>query len=205
MPSHVAPEANDVPLPPLPPLPEPPSVEIKVAIASVQLLEDCPEPAPAATATARQSPGAASLPGPSAGPAERSQQEGDSAFAGDCIPSTVQLSIRSDVLGPFRVEAVRVLDPKSQRAAGTATLRGPTRWSDSMYSPWDGRVDVKTELKISYKLGALDLARAAELVGPDFSTYMGPFVLELDVSVDGHRQTIRSAEVAREPPHLMVT
>ncbi|MCX6480510.1 MAG: hypothetical protein NTY24_08945, partial [Mycobacterium sp.] len=103
VPSHVAPEANDVPLPPLPPLPEPPSVEIKVAIASVQLLEDCPEPAPAA----RQSPGAASLPGPSAGPAERSQQEGDSAFAGDCIPSTVQLSIRSDVLGPFRVEAVR--------------------------------------------------------------------------------------------------
>lgn len=205
MPSHVAPEANDTPPPPLP---EPPSAEIKVAVASVQLIEDCPELAPAAAASARK-PVAASLPGPSVGgPAGRSQQQGDAIddrHYRHCTQSTVQLSVRSDVLGPFRIEAIRVLDPKSQRAAGAATLREPTRWSDSMYSPWDGQVDVKTELKISYKLGALDLTRAAELVGPDFNTYMGPFVLELDVSVDGHRQTIRSAEFGREPPHIMVT
>jgi hypothetical protein len=34
---------------------------------------------------------------------------------------------------------------------------------------------------------------------------MGPYVLELEVSVDGHRQTIRSAEFTHEPPHIMVT
>lgn len=195
MPSHVAPDANDTPPAPLP---EPPSAEIKVAVASVQLIEDCPELAPAAAASARKP--TASLPGPSA-----AGEAIDDRHDRHCTQSTVQLSVRSDVLGPFRIEAIRVLDPKSQRAAGSATLREPTRWSDSMYSPWDGRVDVKTELKISYKLGALDLTRAAELVGPDFNTYMGPFVLELDVSVDGHRQTIRSAEFGREPPHIMVT
>lgn len=69
MPSRVAPEADDVPLPPL--QPEPPSVEIKVAIASVQLLEDCPSPAPAARRR-----GGGGSPGPSAGPAERWQQRG---------------------------------------------------------------------------------------------------------------------------------
>jgi hypothetical protein len=34
---------------------------------------------------------------------------------------------------------------------------------------------------------------------------MGPFLLEIDVSVDGKRQTVRSSAFSREPPHVMVT
>ena len=113
--------------------------------------------------------------------------------------------LRSDVPGGFRIEAARVIDPKTQKSAGTAKLRAPTRWDETggTYAAWNERVDSKAELKISYKLGELDLARAVELVGPEFNTYGGPFVLELDVSIDGHRQTIRSPEFTREPPHIM--
>jgi hypothetical protein len=186
-PSHVAPNVAYTPPPPVgptAPLPEPPHVEIKVAIASVQLIEDCPDPAPAAAQemSAKQSV------------ARGDVADGGSRFDRSCTQSTVQLALRSDVQGPFRVEAVRVLDAKTQRPVGTTSLRGPTRWraEDGMYMPWDERVDVKSELKISYKLGAFDR------VG-------GPYVLELEVSVDGHRQTIRSPEFIDEPPHMMVT
>ena len=58
---------------------------------------------------------------------------------------------------------------------------------------------------VAYAASVIAPARAGELVGPDFNTYGGPFVLELDVSIDGHRQTIRSPEFTREPPHIMVT
>lgn len=196
VPSHVSPDAA----PPTAPLPEPPHVEIKVGIASVQLLEDCPDPAPAAA----QAQGVAAPAKPTE--ARGKMAEGES-FRRMCAQSTVQLALRSDLTGPFRVEAVRVLDAKSLRPAGTSTLRAPTRWSeaDGTYAPWDARVDVKTEQKISYKLGELDLSRASELIGPDFNTFAGPFVLELEVSVDGHRQTVRSPEFTREPPHVMVT
>lgn len=188
-PSHVSPNAAYTPPPPVgptAPLPEPPHVEIKVAIASVQLIEDCPDPAPAAE-EARGMSAKQSV-------ARGDVADGGSRFDRSCTQSTVQLALRSDVQGPFRVEAVRVLDARTQRPVGKTSLRGPTRWSagDGMYMPWDERVDVKSELKISYKLGAFDR------VG-------GPYVLELEVSVDGHRQTIRSPEFIDEPPHMMVT
>lgn len=207
--SHYAPPPPANP-DPTPALPDAQHVEMKVAIASVQLLEDCPDPEPAAAAAAGSAAPAREM----AVGTERSSQrgkrapgsEGDS-FRRSCAQSMVQLSLRSDVPGGFRIEAARVIDPKTQKSAGTAKLRAPTRWDEAggTYAAWNERVDSKAELKISYKLGELDLARAVELVGPEFNTYGGPFVLELDVSIDGHRQTIRSPEFTREPPHIMVT
>ena len=60
-------------------------------------------------------------------------------------------------------------------------------------------------LQIAYKLGDLDLSRAAQLAGPDFDPYFGPFILELDVSIDGRRQTIRSPEFRRENMDMIQT
>lgn len=194
------PSSRYAPPPPVEPGVTPPpgrAAEIHVAIASVQLLEDCPEPDPA------HEPAAASR---AAGDASIRHGKRSSDHVEQCTQSTVQLAVRSDRSGPFRIEAIRVLDPGTLRAAGTTTLRQPTRWSaDGSYVPWNERVTAGQDLQISYKLGELDLSRASERVGPAFNTFAGPFVLELDVSIDGARRTIRSAEFSRRPIEIMVT
>lgn len=220
VPSHYAPPPPGDPREPTvtPPTEVPPATNTKVAIASVQLLQDCPDPVPAAAAPSTPTPAAgASAPivrqmGDQA--PSRSMQKpmaGDTAdgssFRRMCSQSTVQLAVTSEAAGQFRIEGVRVLAARGGKVAGTAKLRLPTLWSDAngTYTPWDERTVAGSELKISYKLGDPDLAQAEGLVGSDFNTFSGPFMLELDVSVDGVRQTIRSAEFTREPPHVMVT
>ena len=199
-PSRPAPEYT--PPPPVEPgdpvttPPEAPRGAERAAIASVQLLENCPDPAdesaPAAASTMTRGAAAPNSKAP---------------FRQPCSQSTVQLAVHSDRVGAFRVTAVRVLDAASLKAAGTSTLRAPTRFGadTGTYTPWDERVAPGKDMTISYKLGELDLSRAAELVGPEFDSYMGPFILELDVTIGGRRQTIRSPEFRREPIHVMVT
>ena len=191
---------QSAPPPPVEPGVPPPAehpAQIRVAIASVQLLDDCPDP-PAAQVAA---PAAASR-----AAAGESMQKRSSDYVEQCAQSTVQLAVHSDRPGMLRIEALRVLDPRTQKRVGTTTLRQPTQWSTGgSYVPWNERVTADRDLQISYKLGALDLAQASELAGPTFNPYMGPFVLELDVSIDGVRQTIRSPEFGRQPPEIMVT
>ncbi len=189
-PSQYAPPPPDaVPTPPT----QPAATDDRVAIASVQLLDDCPEPTPAAQQKSRSS--------------ARPSPDGQDIAQFACAQSTVQLSVQAAVAGSFRIEAVRVLDAASKRSGGTARLREPTRWDDGTgtYMAWDERTVAGTDLKISYKLGDQDLSRASELVGPDFNTYAGPFILEMDVSIAGQRRTIRSSEYRRELQHVMVT
>lgn len=206
VPSHYAPPPPGDPRQPPPTEPQP-TADLRVAIASVQLLQDCPDPQPVAPAPSAGAPMAKE-------PSAQSRMDvaaGDTpngvAWQPPCSQSTVQLSVRSDVAGKFRVEAVRVLDAGSKKVAGTATLRGPVSWREGngTYAAWDERTLAGDELKVSYKLGDPDLSRAGETVGPAFNTYFGPFILELDVSVDGVRRTIRSGEFSREPPEIMVT
>lgn len=185
------PSSRYAPPPPVEPAAPPPAgraADIRVAIASVQLLENCPDPAPA----------------PAAG--EMAQEKRSADYVEQCAQSTVQLAVHSDRSGPLRIEAARVLDPATRKQAGSTTLRQPSQWSATgSYVPWDGRVTAGKDLQISFKLGDLDLSRASERVGPAFNSYMGPFILELEVSIDGVRQTIRSPEFGREPPDIMVT
>lgn len=203
VPSHYAPPppvgpSNDVPPAPvdpsnyIPPAPVDPTAMPtmpvdRVAIAAVQLLENCPDaPEPAVDAKEKAVDGASKSERETA---DRSQTPG---YVPRCEQSTVQLSLRSDRSGRFRIEAVRVLDGAKQRLAGSSTLRQPTSWGDGQYRRWDERVVAGKELQISYKLGALDLSRGAAFDGPDFNTMSGPFILELEVSIEGVRQTIRS-------------
>lgn len=221
-PSHYAPPPPGDPRAPTatPGTPKPASAA--VAIASVQLLGDCPDPAPEA-APAPAAGASMERPDPaitrpqeatSAGqaPAQRSRMKvgpgsaGDSSFRRMCQQSMVQMSVRSDGPGVLKIEGVRILDADTKKVAGPATMRAPTVWSeDGAYTPWDERVGGGVEHKVSYKLGEPDMSRATEAVGPEFNTYMGPFILEVDVSIDGKRQTVRSPEFSREPPHVMVT
>ncbi len=209
-PSHYAPPPPGDPREPYtPPAPEQPKAgNVTVAIASVQLQEDCPDPAPVGAPAAELAPSAgASIPKPSS-QAASSRMRGDTADGrgwNPCSQSTVQLSVRADFAGQLKIEAVRVLDAASKKVAGPTTLRGPTLWNEGVYGPWDGRTLAGKDLSVSYKMGEPDFSRAAELVGPTFNTFGGPFILEIEVSIDGRRQTIRSGEFTREPPHIMVT
>lgn len=171
--SHYAP-----PPPARPGDPTDPEPEIRVAIASVQLLDDCPEP--------------------EAERAERSERDEAKRSGNWCSQSTVQLAVGSDRAGPFRIEAVRVLDAQT-RVAGSSRLRAPTRWDQQggSYLPWDERVAAGGDMKISYKLGVLDLTSPGS-VG-------GPFMLELDVSVGGVRRTVRSPQFIRRNDDMVET
>jgi len=215
-PSHYAPPPPGDPREPYtPPAPEQPKAgNVTVAIASVQLQEDCPDPAPAGAPAA--APASELAPSAGASMPERSSQKpvASSRMRGDtadgrswnpCSQSTVQLSVRADFAGQLKIEAVRVLDAASKKVAGSTTLRGPTLWNEGVYGPWDGRTLAGKDLSVSYKMGDPDFSKAAELVGPTFNTFGGPFILEIEVSIDGRRQTIRSSEFTREPPHIMVT
>jgi hypothetical protein len=191
VPSHYAPPPPGDPRPSgyVPPVPVDPSATPtmptdRVAIAAVQLLEDCPDPPEAAVDGDRKEGVEADR--------QASQREMAKGYVPRCEQSTVQLAVRSDRSGRFRIEAVRVLDGAKRRLAGSAKLRQPTNWGDGQYQRWDERVVAGKDLQISYKLGALDLARGEALVGPDFNTMSGPFILELDVSIEGVRQTVRS-------------
>lgn len=193
--SHYVPPAPDAP--PAPDDSPGAPASIRVAIASVQLLDNCPDPAE-------------QKPRPEGAEEERAARpDGDSAQMAKraCAQSTVQLALRSDRAGPFRIEAVRVLEAAGKRVAGSSTLRGPTQWGaqTSTYQRWDERVAAGEDLQISYKLGELDLSAAGELVGDRFDTYAGPFMLELDVSVGGERRTIRSPEFGRQRDDLVET
>lgn len=182
-PSHYAPPPPvDTP----PSRPDQPAGEIQVAIASVQLFENCPDPPEADDA------------------AEHKRSAG---YVPHCSQSTVQLAVRSDRAGRFRVEAVRVLDGVRGEVAGSSTLRAPTQWrvDGGAYTPWDQQVAAGKDLQISYKLGDLELSQAGRLAGPQFDVYSGPFVLELDVAIDGRRRTIRSSAFGRQRDDMVET
>lgn len=177
------------------PTPEPPPAALpgdRIAIASVQLLNDCPDPEPELVQTSRDSVLEVQVTDEAGKPTE--------VYRRRCAQSMMQMAVRSDHPGQLRVEAVRLLEPTSKRVVGRSTLRHPTTWdrADGTYAAWDEHVMAATDYQTSYKLGRLDFSAHAAADDPDFHTYYGPFILELDVSIDGRRQTVRSPEFQRD-------
>ena len=207
VPSHHAPPAPDAvgpaadePATVEPEAPQPPASPPgdRVAIASVMLLDDCPDRSPATDEPSRASamPDAARRRAPTSQPPRAT-----------CHQSTVQLAVHGDQPGQLRIVAVRVLDPASLRPVGSSTLRQPSHWqaADQNYAPWDERVLAGTEHRASYKLGALEFPQANPPGSLPINTYSGPFILEVDVAIDGRRQTVRSPQFSRDEPDRVVT
>jgi hypothetical protein len=164
----------------------------KVTISSVQMINDCPDKesaAPAAEEAAMQS--------------QADAERGGGGFEQPCTQSTVQLSIDSDAEGPFVVDAVRLLSPDGKPLA-TLQPRRPSKWVDGGYKPWDERAPKDTELKASYKLSIPAWHEVDEKLGGG-SSVGKVFLLELDVSVNGEKQTIRSSSFPREEDHVIAT
>jgi hypothetical protein len=206
------------------PEPEPPRQPLaRAAIASVQMIEDCPDqnegwrPPPAAGSPAPAEPAAAAAaaePMPAAPMPGAALYEAASARAvpGDdhgwhmpCTQSTMQLAFsgQGDRTSTVAIEAVRLLDPTSGKAVATVTAREPAAWADGAYQSWNETIGPRQEVKASYELSVPDWYAVETQIGTGSQGFM--FVLEVDVKVDDERQTVRSAPFPREMPHVIVT
>lgn len=193
------------------PEPEPAAKMATASIASVQLVQDCPEQDAAAQAPMPPSPGAAAS--ADEAPPARSMARGAAAkpgtggapFRQPCTQSTMQISFTGQ--GPeaaeVRIEAVRLLAATGEKL-GTMSARLPTAWKDDGYVTWDQKIAAKTDVKASYKLSVPNWNDVEAALGQrnPFETML---ILEVDVRVGRELQTVRSAEFVRERPHVIVT
>jgi hypothetical protein len=177
-------------------------VELRAAIASVQLAQDCPDGDQAAAAmppsesSAKQAPGAA-LRGDSP----------DGGWSPPCRQSTVQLTVSHDGKEtlPFELKAMRLTQAGQGGVLATVPFRKPSQWTKAeRYEAWDSRLAPGGELKISYDLGEPDWSLVAKTLGTD-DTYGKRYVLEVDISFGGRSITVRSPEFEREYPEVIVT
>lgn len=186
--------------------PEPPTatkIELRAAIASVQLAQDCPDP-PAAPPAAQPAVMQELAPGAAA----RMRGDGSGDWSPPCTQSAVQLTLSHDGKDtqPFEIKAMRLTQAGQGGVLASVPFRSPSRWivDGNRYDAWDQKLAPATELKVSYKLGEPDWSLVAKTLGND-DTFGKRYVLEVDVSFAGRSITLRSPEFEREHPHVIVT
>lgn len=199
--------------------PEPQVIAPAVAIsfASVQMLDDCPDPpeeAPAAvTVPASLKPvPAVSTVAPPARRAPASSPPSSPAMPGaaashytrPCMQSTVQLSFENKGSIEVRVSLseVRFLSA-SGKSFGMIVTRSPMRWQDNGYHRWNERLTTSAELKASYKLSVPNWGEVEKALGS--SSYGPMYVLEADIAVGNTVTTVRSAPFSRQRPMVPPT
>jgi len=202
------------------PEPAPKVLPAKVAIASiasVQILEDCPDAkaadAKAAPADSEVAPKQAPAKSPPArrAPAESmpaSMAPSDAPMNGaeqpPCQQSTIQITFagQGDTSSKVVLKELRLLTPDG-KALGTVNTRVPSIWSKDVYTPWDAVLQPSQDAKVSYKITPPDWNAAGTILGGP--THGKMFVLEAVIEIDGQAQTVRSQEFARFEPHMVPT
>jgi hypothetical protein len=181
--------------------------KLLATIASVQLIQDCPDPEPAAVNNETAKPSAA-MPLRDESMARGASADGTGSFRQPCTQSTMQLALKHDASEAQRVEvvAVRLMRAGKDGVLGTLPARKPSKWNESgTYDAWDERVPVGSELKVSYRLGEPDWTKVQEKLGDGEDPYGQRYILEVDLKMGGTTTTVRSPEFAREFPHVVVT
>ncbi len=190
-----------------------PQIAFRGTIASVAIVQNCPDPAPAADVPpAAASEAAKPAPGPSSsmvnpGSAVRGDAVDGGGWSPPCTQSSMQLMLSHDgrEAQPFAIEAARLTAAGTGAQLGSIPVRGPSRWDDGgRYVSWDERLPASAEVKASYKLGEPDWNLVTQALG-NTDVYGARYVLEVDVAFAGRRITIRSPEFQREYPHVVVT
>lgn len=175
-----------------------------VTIASVTLLEDCPEAK--RVMPAREEERGKTAPKRSA--VEGEMVEGDIA-EGDmdrvrvqpCGQSTMQMAItgQGEMSSALNIVAVRLLDAAGTRL-DTLKARSPTIWKDNGYVVWDQIVRPKTDVK-ARSIG--DWSKVEKALGA--SSYGRMYTIEVDIEMGGVAKTIRSSQAPREPMEMIET
>lgn len=167
------------------PMPVPAPLAAEVSIASVTILEDCPD---------------AGDDNDSAG-ASMDMEEG---YVQPCRQSTMQIAIaaQGDTSARFTIKEMRLLGP-DDAVLSVVKAREPSLWSGSGYAAWDQRVVPGPALKASYKLSLGDWRSIEKALGKN--SYGPLFVIEADIAIGATPLTIRSGKVAREPVEMIDT
>tara|TARA_R110002096_G_scaffold16898_7_gene57852 strand:- start:5726 stop:6340 length:615 start_codon:yes stop_codon:yes gene_type:complete len=179
-------ESPRTPAPAPLPLPAPlPVANADISIASVTLLEDCPD-----AADDNDSAGAS-----------MDMEEG---YVQPCRQATMQIAItgQRDASASFAIKEVRLLGP-DDAVLGIVKAREPSLWSGSGYAAWDQRVVPGPAIKASYKLSLGDWNSIEKALGKN--SYGPLFVIEADIAIGATPLTIRSGKVAREPTEMVDT
>jgi len=177
-----------------------PRAEVDAAVASVQLIQDCPDPPEVAASWASA---------PSAGPMAKPTVEGDApAWSPPCTQSTVQLALTNNgvIPGKLQVVGVRLLEGASKRELGRLAARKPNLWTEEgIYRPWDETLAEGAHVVAAYRLGEPDWSQVQGLLAPGANLYAIPLILEIELSVDGAIQTLRSPEFLRQEVFMVAT
>jgi len=152
---------------------------VTVAVASVQLLQDCPDDR--STAAGQRSNDGAS--------ASMSQVQGKRRAPPSGCSLNLSLTNAGGRAGQLRVMRVRLLDGNGRRELATVASRTPTRWDTEGYVAWDERVAGNTTSQVAYSLADAKWKR-----GGASDLYLKPYIVEVEVVIDGRKQTVRSAE-----------
>ncbi len=163
----------------------------EVAIASVTLLEDCPD-AVSGSQEVREY----------AGDMDRESMTED--YVEPCRQSTIQFAVTGQGATPadLRIVALRLLGPNGA-TLDTLKTRSPSIWRENGYAAWDQVVPPKTDVKASYKLSLGNWSKVEKSLGG--SSYGPVFVIEADIEIGSLRKTIRSSQVVREPVEMIDT
>jgi hypothetical protein len=166
-----------------------------VTIASVTMLEDCPDADPVEAKEAR----AVTEP-----EGEMAEGKRDERYAEPCAQSTMQLAItgQGESSSKLKIVALRLVGPDG-KTLDTLEARSPTIWKDNAYVPWDQMVLPKTDVKASYKVSIGNWSKVEKALGG--SSYGRMYVVEADVEIAGVRGTIRSSKATREPVEMIET
>lgn len=202
------------------PEPEPEQVLAKASISSVTMIQDCPDqpppkPKPSAATEARDEPPADQPAPPEATEMKRSAAEvapgaalarSAHGWTPPCDQSTVQIAFtgQGDAPGHVMIERVRLLEPGSFEELARLSLRHPATWTDQGYFAWDETIPAGGSVKASYS-SSLPNWNDVERKKSGASAIGHMFVLEVEVSIDGVSQTIRSQQFPREEAHVVVT
>ena len=191
-----APPAVETPAVETPPAPQTPPVApdtpaaVTIAVASVHLLQDCPDDQATAEAKGPRGRGSAS----SSDDESQMQQKSVMRVDGKPMPPpppgcllNLSLTNSGGREGQIRVERVRVLEGKRELAR--VVSRKPTRWNSEAYVPWDERVPGNATTQVAYSLANAQWKRGSAL-----DLAFKPYVVEVVVTIDGRKQTVRSAE-----------
>ncbi len=149
---------------------------VVVSIASVSLADDCPDALP------KNETQADICADPGCGPL--------------CDQSSMHLAFVSDLVADaaprkVTITAARLLDADTGKVLDDLTPREPAIWTMDAYSPWDEKL-TSANVQALYKLSQPDWGT----IGADWDA---SFILEVDLEIDGAKNTVKSDVVQREP------